>query len=74
MVKYKVYRKRPKVLIQKRYKKQRLIEPLSQVKNRKSVAKDKKYKALRPGRRVSRRGKEYTETRSNRSDKKKQLL
>ena len=33
------------------------------------TAKDKKVKALHPGRRVSKTGKKYTERRVNRSDK-----
>ena len=36
----------------------------------KSVSKDRKVKAMRPGVRLSKRNKKYMETRKNRSDKK----
>jgi len=39
-----------------------------QVGVRKSIKADKRYKALRPGKRVSVNGNEYWETRRNRSD------
>ena len=34
---------------------------------------DRRFSALKPGRRVSKTGKRYTETRANRSDKRKRL-
>jgi len=59
---------------QKRYKRQKLIYSLPQIKNTKSIKQDKRIKALRSGRRVSKSGKKYTETRSNRSDKRGKLI
>ena len=53
---------------QKRYKKQRLVYGLSQVGRVKDKKRDKSIKALRSGKRISRTGNEYTETRKNRSD------
>lgn len=53
---------------QKRYKKQRLVYGLSQVGQVKDKKRDKSIKALRSGKRISRTGNEYTETRKNRSD------
>ena len=41
---------------------------------RKSVKVDRKRKALPPGKRMSKTGRKYTETRRNRSDKKGTLL
>jgi len=58
----------------KRYKKQKTLYTLSQVNNRESVKKDKLYKALRPGKRISKTGKKYVETRANRSDKRGKLI
>lgn len=37
---------------------------------RKSVKADRARKAKRPGKRISKKGRKYTETRKNRSDKK----
>ena len=57
----------------KRYKSQRLIKELPQVGKSKKVS-DRKVKALRPGVRISKNKKKYTETRKNRSDKKRRLI
>lgn len=59
---------------QKRYKRQKLLYGLKQTGKRKSVKADKRVKALRSGRRVSKSGKKYTETRRNRSDLKGRLI
>ena len=47
----------------------RTTKVLKQTGTRKSVKADKRVKALPPGRRVSKTGKRYTETRRNRSDR-----
>jgi hypothetical protein len=59
---------------QKRYKRQKLIYSLPQVKNTKSLKQDRRIKALGSGKRKSKRGKTYWETRSNRSDKRGKLI
>ena len=48
-------------------KKPKLIKRLKQH-GKSNIKADKKRKALPPGRRVSKTGKKYTETRKNRSD------
>ena len=40
----------------------------------KSIKKDRKLKAKLPGKRISKTGKIYTETRKNRSDKKGKMV
>ncbi len=52
-------KRKPRVV--KEYKKQ--------TGSRKSLTKDRERKALPPSKRISKSGKEYTETRRNRSDK-----
>ncbi len=55
-------------------KKPRVVKVLPQTGKRKSVEKDRKKKALAPGRRISKTGRKYTETRRNRSDKRKRRI
>lgn len=56
----------------KRYPNQKLLKSLPQ-RGTSNERKDKKIKALVPGRRVAASGRVYTETRKNRSDKKRRL-
>lgn len=58
----------------KRYKTQRLIRELPQTGRIKSKLRDRKVKALRPGVRISKNKNKYTETRRNRSDKKRKFI
>ena len=48
----------------------RTIRTMKQTGTRKSLHLDRQRKALPPGRRISRSGRRYTETRRNRSDRK----
>jgi len=54
--------------------KAQIIRELPQVPNTKSVPRDAARKARRPGLRLSRTGKKYWESRSNRSDKRNSNL
>jgi len=51
-----------------KYKKRKLLKKLK-IHGKSNVARDKNFKALKPGKRISSTGKIYTETRANRSDK-----
>jgi len=50
-----------------KYKKRKLIKKMKQTGNS-NIGRDKKYKSLKPGKRISASGGKYTETRANRSD------
>jgi hypothetical protein len=66
---YVTYRKKPKVSQRYITKKQKVLKVAKKRVNKtESIKQDKKFKALPAGKRVSRRGKKYWETRSNRSD------
>ena len=68
MVKVVTKKKRESVWT-KNQPKQKLIRELPQVQDTKSIPKDAARKARLPGKRISRTGKVYWESRSSRSDK-----
>ena len=57
-------------MLAKRRSKARFVGPDRPQKGRSNIKKDKARKAKRPGARISKSGRKYSETRKNRSDKK----